>query len=125
MKAIFLFVVSMVVSVSITGAEAPATPEYFVGKWNVVVNGTPNGDANFIVTLEKSGDSLAGSLLLAPGASESTPISKIDIADSSVTLYFTAQGYDVYLIMNHKDKDNVTGSLMNMFPAEGSRIAGN
>ena len=49
-------------------------------------------------------------------------IYKVELNGTSATLYFNVQGYDVDLVMNKKDDDHVTGSLMGMFDAEGERI---
>lgn len=98
-----------------------ANSEYFTGKWSVLLKGTPNGDAKLIFVVEKKVDSLVGIILDSTG----TQISKIDkaeVKDSTVTYYFNAQGYDVSLVLNKKDDDHMTGSLLNMFDAEGERV---
>ena len=53
---------------------------------------------------------------------EISKISNVELTDSSATVYFTAQNYDVNLLMNEKDEDHITGSLMGMFDAEGERV---
>lgn len=102
-------------------AQPKAGVDYFKGTWNVLLKGTPNGDARMIFLLENKNDSMKGVVQDTTGA-EISKISKVELTDTSATVYFTAQGYDVFLVMNKKDNDHITGSLMSMFEAEGERI---
>ncbi|MDP9042607.1 MAG: hypothetical protein M3N30_11560 [Bacteroidota bacterium] len=102
-------------------AQPKPGADYFKGTWSVLVKGTPNGDAQMIVLLENRNDSMTGVVQDTTGA-EISKISKVELTDSSATVYFTAQGYDVNLVMNKKDNDHITGSLMSMFDAEGERV---
>jgi hypothetical protein len=102
-------------------AQPKAGADYFKGTWNVLLKGTPNGDARMIFLLENKNDSMKGVVRDTTGA-EISKISKVELTDTSATVYFTAQGYDVFLVMNKKDNDHITGSLMSMFEAEGERI---
>jgi hypothetical protein len=102
-------------------AQTEFNTDYFAGKWNVLVKGTPHGDARMFVTLEKKDTSFTGNITDTVGL-VNTNIDKIEVNGSKITLYFTAQGYDVNLVMDKKDDDHLTGSLMGMFDAEGERM---
>jgi hypothetical protein len=102
-------------------AQLKPGADYFKGKWNVLIKGTPNGDTRMIVLLENKNDSMTG-VIQDTTSTEISKISKIELTDTSATVYFTAQGYDVDLVMNKKDNDHITGSLMSMFDAEGERV---
>jgi hypothetical protein len=102
-------------------AQSKLGADYFAGKWNILVKGTPNGDSKMIVSLDKKDTSMTGVILDTTGK-EITKISSLVLKDSTITVNFTAQGYDVYLILNRKDDDHVTGTLMDMFESEGDRI---
>ena len=102
-------------------AQTESKPDYFIGKWDVTVAGTPQGDAVLKVDLTRKEGKLAGTILTT-SESEPATITKIEEKEGSVTLYFTASGYDVYLLMEKKDDDHVTGNLMNMFDAKGVRV---
>lgn len=104
-----------------SNAQEKSNADYFAGKWNVLVAGTPNGDAKMVINLSKKDTTLSGTVL-DTGDTEIAKISKIEPKGKSLTVYFTAQGYDVYLVMNRKDEDHVTGTLMDMFDAKGDRI---
>ena len=95
--------------------------DYFIGKWNVVVEGTPGGDAKMIVHVEKK-DTVWSGAVLDTASTEISKISKIEKGENSITVYFTSQGYDVNLLMERKDDDHVTGNMMGMFEAKGERI---
>jgi hypothetical protein len=113
MAFIFLFSTGAVAQTQ-TGAD------YFSGKWNMLLKGLPDGDTKVIVLLDKKDTSMAGSILDSNGV-ETAKFSKVELKSSEVTVYFTAQGYDVYLTMVKKDDDHVTGTMMGMFEAEGVR----
>jgi len=102
-------------------AQSKTGADYFKGKWNVLIKGTPNGDAKIIFVLENKNDSIVGVVQDTTGA-EISKISNAELNDTSVTVYFNAQGYDVNVVMNKKDDDHVSGSLMGMFDADGERI---
>ena len=102
-------------------AQSKSGADYFKGTWSVLVKGTPNGDARMIFLLENRNDSITGVVQDTTGT-EISKISKVELTDTSATVYFTAQGYDVNLVMNKKDGDHITGSLMAMFDAEGERL---
>src|SRR5687768_5172699 len=102
-------------------AQSKTGADYFAGKWNVLVKGLPDGDTKMVFVLEKKDSTLAGVVQDSTGK-EIAKIDKIDLAEKTATVYFTASGYDVNLEMNKKDEDRVTGSLMGMFEAEGDRV---
>lgn len=115
-KGIFFLLLSFNVN-----AQSKTGADYFAGKWNIVVKGTPNGDAKMIFVLENRNDSIAGAVQDSTGK-EMTKITSTELTDSSLTIYFTAQGYDVNLALTKKDDDHATGSMMGMFDADADRI---
>lgn len=121
-KASFLFGALFLMLLS-KGTFAQSKPgvAYFSGKWNVLIKGTPNGDARMIFDLQTRNDSLTGVVRDSTGK-EFSKISSVELTDTSATVHFTAQDYEVYLVMNKKDNDNITGNMMGMFDAEGKRI---
>jgi len=123
MKKLSLFlagIFSLALSLN-ANAQTQAGADNFIGKWNVLVKGLPNGDTKMIVNLQKGDTTLTGSIQDSTG-NEISKFSKVDVSDTSATVYFTAQGYDVYLRLDKKGDDHVTGSMMDMFDAEGDRV---
>jgi hypothetical protein len=123
MKKSSAFIAGLFLLLASFGASAQSQTgaDYFMGKWSVLVKGTPNGDARMFVSLSKQDTLLTGAVQDSTGA-EIAKISKVELTDTAVTVYFTTQGYDVYLVMNKKDGDHVTGSMMGMFDADGDRV---
>jgi len=120
-KIKLLFAGLILLTSTISLKAQTSTVEYFAGSWTVLLKGTPNGDVRMIFKLDKMKDSLTGVVQDSTGV-EIAKISKIDQKENEITAYFTAQGYDVNLVLTKKDDDHVTGSLMGMFEAEGERI---
>jgi len=104
-------------------ATAAAT-DYFPGKWNVVVKGTPNGDAKMTFIIERKDGKLGGAVQDSTGK-ELTKITSIEEKDKTITAAFTIQSYDVTLTLEPVDADDVKGSLMGMFDATGVRVKEN
>jgi hypothetical protein len=102
-------------------AQTGTGADYFAGKWNVLLKGTPNGDARMFIVLDKKDTALSGTVQDSTGK-EMSKIDKVELNGNAATVYFNTQGYDVNLVMNKKDEDHVTGSLMGMFDAEGERV---
>jgi len=70
---------------------APATTtDYFPGKWNIVVKGTPNGDAKMTFVIERKDGKLTGAVQDSTGK-EMTKITSIDEKDKTITAAFTIQ----------------------------------
>lgn len=101
-------------------AQTQGGADYFAGKWNVLLKGLPQGDTKMIVILEKQDTTLTGIVQDSTGK-EVSKFSRVELKDTTLTVYFTAQGYDVYLRLDKKGNDHVTGTLLDMFDAEGDR----
>jgi len=102
-------------------AQSKTGADYFEGKWDVLVKGLPQGDTKMVFVLEKKDTTMTGGVQDSTGT-QIAKIDKVELSDITATLYFSAQGYDVNLVMNKKDEDHITGSLMGMFDAEGDRV---
>ncbi len=112
---LFFLLLSVNIKAQTSGAD------YFTGKWNILVKGTPNGDIRMFVTLQKQDTTFAGSVQDSTGQFI-TKIDKVEINGDKAIIYFNAQGYDVNLEMDKKDDDHINGSMMGMFDAEGERV---
>jgi hypothetical protein len=98
--------------------------DYFPGKWNVVIMGTPNGDAKLTFVLERKDGKLSGAVQDTTGK-EITKITSIEEKEKTINAAFTIQSYDVTLTLEPVDDDHVKGSLMGMFDAKGVRVKDN
>ena len=102
-------------------AQSKTGADYYEGKWSVLLKGIPGGDSKLIFVLSKKDSTITGIVKDTTGA-EITKLTSVELKGDEITLYFTAQGYDVNLALKKKDDDHVTGSLMGMFEAEGERV---
>lgn len=116
-----LLAFAFVILASAASAQIKTGADYFLGKWNVLVKGLPDGDTKMIVNIEKKDTAFAGAISDSTGK-EIAKFTKVEMKDTTVTVYFTAQGYDVDLRLNKKGDDHVYGNMMNMFDAEGDRV---
>ena len=101
--------------------KAQTKPDYFAGKWAVVVMGTPNGDAKMNFVFERKDGKLTGTVRDTTDK-ELSKITSIDEKDKTITAAFNIQSYDVTLTLEPIDDDHVKGSLMGMFDAKGVRV---
>jgi len=121
LQAIFAALFFLSTTLSLQAQTDPAPADYFAGKWNVLLKALPQGDTRMFVVLEKK-DTLMTGVVQDSTGTQISKIDKVELNGTSATIYFNAQGYDVNLVMNKKDDDHITGSLMGMFDAEGERV---
>lgn len=103
---------------------AAQTKDFYPGKWNVIIFGTPNGDAKMTFALERKDGKLTGAVQDSTGK-ELTKITSVEEKDKTITAAFTIQSYDVTLTLDPVDDDHVKGSLLGMFDAKGVRVKEN
>ena len=108
-------------SLAVEGKRVAQKSDYFVGDWQVTIKDTPMGTISVMLTLERVDGKLVGKFVDAAN-STSTPMTQITEAENSVTLYFFAEGMDLYLTLKPEGAKNVTGSLMDSFAVEGKRV---
>jgi len=118
---LFFAAISLLIISSNAQAQTKDSTTYFLGSWNVLVKGLPNGDTKMFVNLEKGDTTMRGAILDSM-KTEVAKFSKVERRGFTVTVYFVAQGYDVTLFMEKKDEDHVTGNMLNMFDAVGDRV---
>jgi hypothetical protein len=102
-------------------AQSKTGADYFTGTWSVLIKGTPGGDAKMVFVLDKKDATMTG-IVKDSTNTEIAKITNAELKENQLTVYFTTSGYDVNLVMDKKDEDHVTGSLMGMFDTEGDRV---
>jgi hypothetical protein len=118
LSLIFTVVMGLFLTLNV---KAQDKPDYFVGRWAVVVMGTPNGDSKMNLVIERKDGKLTGTVRDTTDK-EMSKITTIDEKDKTITAAFTVQSYDVTLTLEPMDDDHVKGSLMGMFDAKGVRV---
>ena len=115
----FMVVILIVIAAKV---NAQTQTNYFIGKWDVLVKGLPQGDSHMKFNIADSAGTMKGALLDTTAAHKDIPLTKIEPDGDKITLYFSTQGYDVSLLLAKKDDDHATGSLMGMFDANAIRL---
>jgi hypothetical protein len=121
---ILTLVAGLFFGLNVKAQTTAATTDYYPGKWNVTIFGTPNGDAKMTFVLERKDGKLGGAVQDSTGK-ELTKITSVDEKDKTIVAAFTIQSYDVSLTLDPVDDDHVKGSLMGMFDAKGVRVKEN
>ena len=102
-------------------AQSKTGADYFAGKWNVSIMGTPYGaELKRVYILEKKDNGLTGTVLDSTGK-EIAKCSKVDVSNNDVTLYYNTMNTDVSIVLTKQDDDHVTGKAMGMYDAKGER----
>lgn len=123
MKTIYAFLFVAFCSILSTNLLAQsATESYFLGKWNVTVKGTPNGDVTLPARFEKNGVSIKG-FYTDPESKEEKGMDTVYLDADKLNFGFNIAGYDVTVTLSKKDENTATGSLMGMFDVEAVRVA--
>jgi len=118
LSLLFTVVAGLLISFNV---KAQTNADYFPGKWNITVLGTPGGDSKMTFVLERKDGKLGGVVQDSTGK-ETSKITSIVEKDKTITAAFTLQAYDLTMTLDPIDDDHVKGSLMGMFDAKGVRI---
>jgi hypothetical protein len=121
-KATLVNLIALILVVTAAKVSAQTQTNYFIGKWDVLVKGLPQGDTHMKFNIADSAGHMKGVLVDTTAAHKDIPLTKIEQEGDKITLYFSAQGYDVNLLLAKKDDDHATGSLMGMFDANAIRL---
>lgn len=101
--------------------KAQTNDAYYSGKWTMTIFGTPYGDVKMGFVIEQKEGKYMGIVQDSTGV-EISKISNVAVADKSITVSYTAMGYDLMLQLEPVDADNVKGILNTMFDTKGLRI---
>lgn len=120
MKKTFLIITLIILFASqITFARENNT-DFFLGKWNCTIIGTPNGDAKLVLKIEKTDAGLVAFIIGEDG--KSLKVDRIETKTNAITVYWFAEGYDVYMTVTKKEDGKVEGELMSMFTVKIEKV---
>lgn len=104
-------------------AQTAAPVDFFTGKWEISITGTPNGDSKLVTELSRKDGKLSGELKDPSGKmAEVLPITKIEEDGRKMLIYFSTQGMDLGLALEKVDDDHLKGAIMDRFDATAVRI---
>ncbi|WP_019988710.1 ThuA domain-containing protein [Rudanella lutea] len=102
-------------------AEATASADFFTGTWNTTVAGTPGGDVQVKMILERKDGKLTGKMASEKMGDQA--LDKVEETDGEkIKVYFQANGMSINMELEKEDADNLKGKLMNMFDVKASRV---
>jgi hypothetical protein len=123
MKKTTISILVLFFGIVFTSFSQDKPADFFAGKWEISIAGTPNGDIKFTTELIRKDGKLTGELKDPTGTmKEVIPISNVEEEADLVRIFFTAQGYDVNVELKKEDDNNLKGSLLGMFESKAVRI---
>jgi hypothetical protein len=91
-----------------------------IGTWDVTVQDTPQGNVNVHLTIEKVDGTIKAKFKQAGSDQETS--ATVSEQENGITMYFFAEGYDLYMTVRLDGDDAVSGYLVDQFPVKGSRM---
>ena len=121
MKKVNVFIIGLILTLSSSGvnAQTPGSADFFAGNWDIAITGTPEGDVAVILHLERVDGKLQGYF---KGDEYELKIDAIEEKETSVTLFFVLQEYDLNMLLEKVDDKNIKGNMVEMFDVTGIRI---
>ncbi|MDR0681776.1 MAG: hypothetical protein LBG15_08015 [Dysgonamonadaceae bacterium] len=111
----------MVLTLMLMGSAMVSAQEntnFFAGKWDLLVEGTPDGDTHIFVNISSADDGLAGEM------TKGETVQKVAIEqtkDDVITLKFEARNFEISINLEKKDENSVKGYMLDMFSVTGKR----
>lgn len=124
MKKVNIFFIALFFGIALNGFSQTATAsDFYLGKWEITIFGTPNGDAKMIASITLKDGKLIGEMTNpAEPTAVANPTTSIEIVDGNMTIFFTAEGYDLSIPFEKVDEENLKGKLMDMFDVKAKRV---
>lgn len=122
MKKTSIILFLFFLGIALQGFSQSAAPaDFYAGKWEISVLGSPRGDIKFTTDLVRKDGKLTGVLVTAD---DKRPITKIEESATKLVIYFeSSQAGEISIDLDKVDNDNLKGSLMS-FEASAKRIKG-
>jgi cytochrome c len=103
-------------------APAASNVDFFVGKWNMAMIGTPGGDVQIALILERKDGKLTGKMSSEKMGGDQA-LEKVEETDSGkIKVFFQANGMSINMDLEKDSNDAFKGKLMNMFEVKGKRL---
>ena len=107
-------------SLMTAGTYAQESSDFFVGKWEVSVAGTPDGDAVVEVIVARTDGVLDGKIIVGEDVTEIDSIEELE--EGTIKINYTARGYSVFFYWEKVDENTIEGTLLDMYDTKGKRI---
>ncbi len=121
MKTLKSVLTLVVLMAAMSMAKAQVNQNFFVGNWEVLVKGTPQGDVKLPMSFELKEDKLIGKVT-NPETKEVATMTSVELKGEELFAAFSAGGYDLTMVISKKDEERFVGKLMDMLEVEGLRL---
>ncbi|MHA4740832.1 hypothetical protein [Dyadobacter sp. MSC1_007] len=123
MKTMCSVLCFLIFGVVFNGFSQAAPTDFYAGKWEISVPGSPRGDVVFLMDLMRENGKLTGSLVdKADPASGARKIVKVEESAEKLIIYFeSSQGDETSMELAKVDNDHLKGSVHN-FEATAKRV---
>jgi hypothetical protein len=102
-------------------AQDKSNEDFYIGKWELMCYGLPQGDSKMYLTVEKKDGKLEGHIGDEKGENIN-PLSKATVESNTLTVNFTGGGYDVFITLKQTDEKSATGTMLDMFDVKGTKL---
>ena len=93
--------------------------DYFVGKWNVEIKGTPGGDSKLVVDLKKVGEEIKGTV--SSKKDGTVDIKETELTEDGMVISFKSGWFTVELLMKEKDANHCACKLAGRYDGRSER----
>ncbi|GLU45178.1 hypothetical protein Musp01_28020 [Muricauda sp. NBRC 101325] len=97
------------------------TASIYDGEWDLTFEGTPQGDSNMLAVFSGSPGNLKGVIKDPSGTNPETPMNSVEETSNGITFSFTTQGFNINVVLEKEDQNNLSGKMMDMFVARAKR----
>ena len=124
MKKVSILLFILFLGITLNGFSQAAPKDFYAGKWEISLTGTPNGDVKLLTNLIRKDGKLTGELGNANDATQpKKPITKVEENGDKLVIYFTSSsGDEASIDLTKVDNDNLKGNLKGMFDAKATRL---
>jgi hypothetical protein len=121
-SALFITGILLILFSEVIYAQTLSGFDFFSGKWNVVVTGSPMGDVHMVVNFIKTNDVITATLKDTTGR-DLYKVTNTEIKnDQAVIKFIGTMGDEVPFMLRKRDENSVSGDIMG-YESEGKRIS--
>ena len=124
MKKTSLILSFFLLGIAVKGLSQANTPtDFYAGKWEISILGSPRGDVKFLTDLIRKDGKLMGELVdSSDPVNGKRAITKVEESADKLVIYFeSSQAGEIAIDLAKVDNDNLKGSLMS-FDATAKRV---
>ena len=122
MKRMMFFAMVLLMSLASFAQEKKSNEEFFLGKWQLMVEGLPTGDVEMQLAVNKDDNGgLQGTVKLLDG-SESVNPAEVKMKGNTLMINFSAGDVDIPINLDKEGESSLVGRMFDMFEVSGKRL---